>query len=62
MDYLPYIKQDVMRFIVIFMIIFAGFLFSLNNIFCYYQTSVRSEVEVEQHDADNMIAAQNFGT
>jgi hypothetical protein len=51
-----------MRFIVIFMIIFAGFLFALNNIYFYYESNVRSEVEIVNHGVEEMIVADNFGT
>ena len=38
-----------MKFLVIFFVAFFGFLFSLNNLYQYYQTFVREVVEVERH-------------
>lgn len=41
--------SDILKFIFIFLILFFGFLFGLNNLYWYYQTSVRSSVEIDQH-------------
>jgi hypothetical protein len=38
-----------MKFIFIFLIIFAAFMFSLNNLYWYYNSSVRQSVEIIQH-------------
>ena len=60
--------KDIMKFIFIFLIIFAAFMFSLNNLYWYYQSSVRGYVEVVPHmDPNNnnstiTNAEQAFGT
>lgn len=54
-----------MKFIFIFLIIFAAFMFSLNNLYWYYQSSVRGAVEVVPHlndDNSTTNAEKAFGT
>jgi len=41
--------QDILKFICIFLVLFSGFLFGLNNLYLYYQPSVRRLVEVVTH-------------
>jgi len=41
--------KDILKFICIFLILFFGFLFGLNNLYWYYQYSVRSSVEIIPH-------------
>lgn len=38
-----------MKFVCIFLIIFTGFLFGLNNLFWYYQSDIRNNFEIEPH-------------
>ena len=48
------------------MIIFVGFLFGLNNLYWYYKSSVRNQVEIEHHinkekDTEYVNAELYFG-
>ncbi|CAF1556535.1 unnamed protein product [Rotaria magnacalcarata] len=55
--------SDIGKFIIIFLIIFCGFMFGLNNLFWYYKSTVRSSVEVELHNSgDELSAEESFGT
>jgi hypothetical protein len=58
--------KDIGKFIIIFLIIFCGFMFGLNNLFWYYSQSVRGRVEVVPHvlgDDDPPLPAETyFGT
>ncbi|CAF0978236.1 unnamed protein product [Adineta steineri] len=58
--------SDIGKFIIIFLIIFSGFMFGLNNLFWYYSKSVRQNVEIVQHDFGNddppLPAETYFGT
>ncbi|CAF4832795.1 unnamed protein product [Rotaria sp. Silwood1] len=55
--------SDIGKFIIIFLIIFCGFMFGLNNLFWYYKKSVRAKVELETHPSDeNLAAEKSFGT
>ncbi|RMZ93519.1 short transient receptor potential channel 3-like [Brachionus plicatilis] len=38
--------NDIFKFICIFIIVFTSFLFSLNNLYLYYNTEIRKKVEV----------------
>lgn len=50
-----------MKFLSIFAIIFLAFMFALNNLFWYYQKTVREPMQLaEINDAIN--AETNFGT
>lgn len=60
----PLIK-DIIRFVIIFSIIFAAFIISLNNLFWYYQSNIRSNVEIISHlndDNSTTNAEKSFGT
>jgi len=61
-----FIFKDIGKFIIIFLIIFCGFMFGLNNLFWYYSASVRGKVEVTTHilgDDDPPLPAETyFGT
>jgi len=37
--------QDTIKFLLIFLIICLGFTFSLNNLYWYYQASIRGQVQ-----------------
>lgn len=55
--------SDIGKFIIIFLIIFCGFMFGLNNLFWYYSASVRGKVEVVEHvlgDNDPPLPAETF--
>ncbi|CAF0823158.1 unnamed protein product [Rotaria sordida] len=58
--------SDIGKFIIIFLIIFCGFMFGLNNLFWYYSQSVRSNVEIAPHfsgdDSSQLPAETYFGT
>jgi hypothetical protein len=56
--------KDIGKFIIIFLIIFCGFMFGLNNLFWYYKASVRSIVEVgpPHPSGDDLQAEKFFGT
>jgi hypothetical protein len=58
--------SDIGKFIIIFLIIFSGFMFGLNNLFWYYSASVRGKVEVVTHvlgtDDPPLPAETYFGT
>ncbi|CAF3484392.1 unnamed protein product [Rotaria sp. Silwood1] len=58
--------SDIGKFIIIFLIIFCGFMFGLNNLFWYYSASVRQNVEIVNHtlgDDDPPLPAETyFGT
>ncbi|CAF0834169.1 unnamed protein product [Adineta ricciae] len=58
--------SDIGKFIIIFLIIFSGFMFGLNNLFWYYSKDVRGNVEVEMHvygtDDPPLPAETYFGT
>jgi transient receptor potential cation channel subfamily C protein 4 len=58
--------KDIMKFIFIFLIIFAAFMFSLNNLYWYYQSNTRGNVEIVSHyKSDNSTdtqAEKAFGT
>ncbi|CAF0736641.1 unnamed protein product [Rotaria sordida] len=55
--------SDIGKFIIIFLIIFCGFMFGLNNLFWYYKKSVRQNVEIEhKHSDDELPAEKSFGT
>lgn len=41
--------NDILKFIVIFAIIFASFVFGLNNLYWYYSAEVRGAVEITKH-------------
>lgn len=41
--------NDILKFVVIFAIIFASFVFGLNNLYWYYNAEVRGAVEVTKH-------------
>jgi hypothetical protein len=59
---------DVLKFICIFVIVFAGFLFGLNHLYAYYQSDVRDQVQVvphlntEQNNSTYINAELSFGT
>lgn len=50
-----------MKFLSIFLIIFLAFMFALNNLFWYYQKSVRQPIELTDIQ-DDIQAEVNFGT
>jgi hypothetical protein len=58
--------KDIFKFLVIFVVIFLGFLLSINNLYWYFSPSVRSSVEVIEHlDPENNTetnAERAFGT
>ncbi|CAF1291792.1 unnamed protein product [Adineta steineri] len=60
--------SDIGKFIIIFLIIFCGFMFGLNNLFWYYKKSVREKVEIYRHlpesgdENENLPAEESFGT
>ncbi len=58
-----------MKFMVIFFIVFLAFLVGLNNLYWYYDESVREEVQLypqnyykEQNDEIDTNAERAFGT
>ena len=53
--------SDVLKFICIFMIVFTGFLFGLNNLYWYYNEQVRGAVEIEHHN-EHTHGEESFGT
>lgn len=61
--------NDILKFICIFIIVFTSFLFSLNNLYVYYNTKIREKVEVSapynHEEAENPFltkAELGFGT
>lgn len=38
--------KDIVKFIAIFLIVFISFLFSINNLYLYYNTEIRKKVEI----------------
>ncbi|CAF0998099.1 unnamed protein product [Adineta ricciae] len=54
--------SDIGKFIIIFLIIFSGFMFGLNNLFWYYNDRVRDKVEIHRHEEEleNEIDAEEF--
>ncbi|CAF0718901.1 unnamed protein product [Brachionus calyciflorus] len=59
--------NDIFKFIVIFVIIFLAFMFSINNLYWYYLSNVRNNVEVNHHlddETNSSItrAEKAFGT
>ncbi|CAF3440747.1 unnamed protein product [Rotaria socialis] len=56
--------SDIGKFIIIFLIIFSGFMFGLNNLFWYYSKTVRGRVEIVEHNPDGteLPAEIFFGT
>ncbi|CAF2401149.1 unnamed protein product [Rotaria sp. Silwood2] len=55
--------SDIGKFIIIFLIIFCGFMFGLNNLFWYYKETVRKNVEITHHaSGDDLSAEKHFGT
>ncbi|UJR30483.1 hypothetical protein I4U23_018016 [Adineta vaga] len=58
--------SDIGKFIIIFLIIFCGFMFGLNNLFWYYSKDVRGNVEIQPHifgtDDPELPAETYFGT
>ena len=57
--------QDILKFFFIIAILFMGFMFSLNNLYWYYQQSVRAFYEADEdlssRDATTK-AERYFGT
>lgn len=53
--------KDIMKFCSIFTIIFLAFVFAVNNLFWYYQYSVRSQIEMV-NITDTINAEVAFGT
>lgn len=51
--------KDISKFCVILFIFLLAFIISLNNLFCYYQSSVRANLEMTTHSKTN--AEVNFG-
>jgi len=41
--------KDIFKFIIIFIIIFLAYLFSMSNLFWYYDSKVRNTVEIIPH-------------
>jgi hypothetical protein len=63
--FVRFLYKDIIRFMIIFLIIFAAFIISLNNLFWYYQSNVRSYVEIMPHyndDNSTTNAEKSFGT
>ena len=55
--------KDIAKFLIIFVIIFCGFMFGLNNLFWYYKESVRGKVEMIDHlESGELPAEKYFGT
>lgn len=60
--------QDIMKFMVIFFIVFLAFLVGLNNLYWYYDESVRVEVQLYNNNfyqGNNSVdtkAEKAFGT
>lgn len=55
--------KDILKFLCIFVIVFASFVFGLNNLYWYYDPSVRSSVETNRSFASVETRAQEaFGT
>jgi hypothetical protein len=57
----------VLKFLVIFMIIFVAFIVGINNLYWYFPTEVRSHVEINPHydpatNSTGTIAGEEFGT
>jgi flagellar biosynthesis protein FlhB len=62
-----FLFKDIGKFIIIFLIIFCGFMFGLNNLFWYYSESVRGKVQIISHnlssdDPEVVPAEIYFGT
>jgi hypothetical protein len=51
--------KDIMKFGSIFTLVFLAFMFALNNLFWYYQQSVREPVDIPD---DTQFAGTYFGT
>ncbi len=60
--------KDILKFICIFIIVFTGFLFGLNNLYWYYEPGVRNTVEINPHlnpysiESGKTKAEERFGT
>ncbi len=63
--------KDILKFICIFMIVFTGYLFGLNNLYYYYERTVKESVEIKpdmhpnlnDHSSHHEIhAGKRFGT
>lgn len=60
--------KDISKFILIFLIIYAGYSLALNNLYWYYNSQVRGSVEFTDHvnvnDGNSTItkAEVQFGT
>ncbi len=54
--------KNIVKFIFIFVIIFAAFIFALNNIFWYYNKDVRGAVEIITHNMQTSKAEESFST
>ncbi len=57
----------MLKFLVIFMIIFVAFIVGINNLYWYYPTEVRGRVEISPHydpvtKSTETIAGKEFGT
>ncbi|CAF0714386.1 unnamed protein product [Brachionus calyciflorus] len=58
---LGHMITDIFKFLCIFSLVFSGFLFGLHNLYWYYETGVRKNVEITKHDFKT-IGEQKFGT
>ena len=56
-----FLLQDVMKFMVTFLLIFLAFMVGLHNLYWYYLPSIRSQVEHIDHKIKTRAEA-GFGT
>jgi len=54
------LRQDVMKFFVMFVPIFLAFMVGMYNLYWYYDPSVRSSVEIVDHNISTR-AEEGFG-
>ncbi len=55
------LQQDVMKFMVTFLLIFLAFMVGLHNLYWYYEPSIRRQVEYIDHQIETR-AEKGFGT
>lgn len=55
--------KDIVKFVTIFVIIFIAFMFAINNLYWYYQKSVREQSQVFiRNKSVGIKAEESFGT